>query len=178
MQIRLLALPVLVLSLLLGACQNPFSGSSPKVGVVDLSRLVTDSNPGKAARTFLENMQKDFNDRLTSLSKQAQDNQKDEKAAQQLQSTYMNLQQRMQAEEQNVNNALLEHVLSVIKKYREQNGLTVILRSEAALDYDKSLDVTEPLLAEVNKQNIEFKPVTHDEKPQAAPAAGSDKKGQ
>lgn len=176
MQIRLLALPVLVLSLLLGACQNPFSGSSPKVGVVDLSRLVTDSNPGKAARTFLENMQKDFNDRLTSLSKQAQDNQKDEKAAQQLQSTYMNLQQRMQAEEQNVNNALLEHVLSVIKKYREQNGLTVILRSEAALDYDKSLDVTEPLLAEVNKQNIEFKPVTHDEKPQAAPAAGSDKK--
>lgn len=40
-------------------------------------------------------MQKDFNDRLTSLSKQAQDNQKDEKAAQQLQSTYMNLQQRM-----------------------------------------------------------------------------------
>lgn len=176
MQIRLLALPVLVLSLLLGACQNPFSGSSPKVGVVDLSRLVTDSNPGKAARTFLENMQKDFNDRLTSLSKQAQDNQKDEKAAQQLQSTYMNLQQRMQAEEQNVNNALLEHVLSVIKKYREQNGLTVILRSEAALDYDKSLDVTEQLLAEVNKQNIEFKPVTHDEKPQAAPAAGSDKR--
>ena len=88
----------------------------------------------------------------------------------------MNLQQRMQAEEQNVNNALLEHVLSVIKKYREQNGLTVILRSEAALDYDKSLDVTEQLLAEVNKQNIEFKPVTHDEKPQAAPAAGSDKK--
>lgn len=75
-----------------------------------------------------------------------------------------------------MNNALLEHVLSVIKKYREQNGLTVILRSEAALDYDKSLDVTEPLLAEVNKQNIEFKPVTHDEKPQAAPAAGSDKK--
>ncbi len=137
---------------------------------------MTDSNPGKAARTFLENMQKDFNDRLTSLSKQAQDNQKDEKAAQQLQSTYMNLQQRMQAEEQNVNNALLEHVLSVIKKYREQNGLTVILRSEAALDYDKSLDVTEQLLAEVNKQNIEFKPVTHDEKPQAAPAAGSDKK--
>lgn len=41
-----------------------------------------------------------------------------------------------------MNNALLEHVLSVIKKYREQNGLTVILRSEAALDYDKSLDVT------------------------------------
>ena len=41
---------------------------------------------------------------------------------------------------------------------------------------DPNLDVTEPLLAEVNKQNIEFKPVTHDEKPQAAPAAGSDKK--
>lgn len=39
MQIRLLALPVLVLSLLLGACQNPFSGSSPKVGVVDLTVL-------------------------------------------------------------------------------------------------------------------------------------------
>ena len=64
----------------------------------------------------------------------------------------------------------------MIKKYREQNGLTVILRSEAALDYDKSLDVTDQLLAEVNKQNIEFKPVTHDEKPQAAPATGSDKK--
>jgi len=176
MHMRFFAVPVLALSLLMGACQDPFSGSSPKVAVVDLNRLITDSNPGKAAKTFLDNMNKQFNDELGKKQAAAQANPKDEKAAQDLQATYMSLQQRMQTEAQNVNNALLEHVLSAVRKYREQNGLSAVLRSEAALDYDKALDVTDKVLDEVNKQNIEFKPVTHDDLAKPAPAAGSGEK--
>lgn len=176
MHMRFFAVPVLALSLLMGACQDPFSGSSSKVAVVDLNRLITDSNPGKAAKTFLDNMNKQFNDELGKKQAAAQANPKDEKAAQDLQATYMSLQQRMQTEAQNVNNALLEHVLSAVRKYREQNGLSAVLRSEAALDYDKTLDVTDKVLDEVNKQNIEFKPVTHDDLAKPAPAAGSGEK--
>lgn len=165
MRTRLLVLPLLLFSLLLGACQEQ-QDSKQNIAVVDLSRLVRDSEPGKAAQTFLENMQKQFNDRLVQLQAKVQADSKDTAAAQELQKIYMSLQQRMQAEEQNVNNVLFDHVLRTVKQFREQKGYKAVLRSEAALDFDKSLDVTDQLLDAVNKQTVEFKPVTKDEAPE------------
>ena len=154
---------LLALSLCLGACEEGSSKGGPTVGIVDLSRLVRDSEPGKAANAFLEKTQKSFNDRILALQNKLQANADDEKVRAEFQSLYLGLQQRMQAEEQNVNNVLLDHILRTVKEYRAKQGLGAIVRSEAVLDYDKALDITDMILDELNKKNIEFKAVTSDE---------------
>jgi len=154
---------LLALVLCLGACEQSSSKNAPTVGIVDLSRLVRDSEPGKAANAFLEKTQKSFNDRILALQDKLQADTKDEKVRAEFQTLYLSLQQRMQAEEQNVNNVLLDHILRTVKEYRQQKGLGAIVRSEAVLDYDKALDITDMVLDNLNKKNIEFKAVTSDE---------------
>ncbi|MBO4684475.1 MAG: OmpH family outer membrane protein [Desulfovibrio sp.] len=169
---------LLALSLCLGACEEGSSKGGPTVGIVDLSRLVRDSEPGKAANAFLEKTQKSFNDRILALQDKLQANADDEKVRAEFQSLYLGLQQRMQAEEQNVNNVLLDHILRTVKEYRAKQGLSAIVRSEAVLDYDKALDITDMILDELNKKNIEFKAVTSDQpKAEDAKAADAGKEG-
>ncbi|MBO4296412.1 MAG: OmpH family outer membrane protein [Desulfovibrio sp.] len=169
---------LLALSLCLGACEEGSSKGGPTVGIVDLSRLVRDSEPGKAANAFLEKTQKSFNDRILALQDKLQANADDEKVRAEFQSLYLGLQQRMQAEEQNVNNVLLDHILRTVKEYRAKQGLGAIVRSEAVLDYDKALDITDMILDELNKKNIEFKAVTSDQpKAEDAKAADAGKEG-
>ncbi|MBQ1331156.1 MAG: OmpH family outer membrane protein, partial [Desulfovibrio sp.] len=169
---------LLALSLCLGACEEGSSKGGPTVGIVDLSRLVRDSEPGKAANAFLEKTQKSFNDRILALQDKLQADTKDEKVRAEFQTLYLSLQQRMQAEEQNVNNVLLDHILRTVKEYRQQKGLGAIVRSEAVLDYDKALDITDMILDELNKKNIEFKAVTSDQpKAEDAKAADAGKEG-
>ncbi len=159
---RFVLLPLLALCLMLGACL-PDSQSKDDIAVVDLGRLVRDSEPGKQAQTFLENIQEDFNNRLLAQQKKVQDNPDDKKAMQELETMYVSMQQRMQTEEQNVSNNLLEHVLQTVKTFREEKKFKAILRSEAVVDYDDVLDVTGLVLDEINKLTIEFKPVTSDQ---------------
>ena len=169
---------LLALSLCLGACEEGSSKGGPTVGIVDLSRLVRDSEPGKAANAFLEKTQKSFNDRILALQNKLQANADDEKVRAEFQSLYLGLQQRMQAEEQNVNNVLLDHILRTVKEYRAKQGLGAIVRSEAVLDYDKALDITDMILDELTKKNIEFKAVTSDQpKAEDAKAADAGKEG-
>ena len=169
---------LLALSLCLGACEEGSSKGGPTVGIVDLSRLVRDSEPGKAANAFLEKTQKSFNDRILALQDKLQANADDEKVRAEFQSLYLGLQQRMQAEEQNVNNVLLDHILRTVKEYRAKQGLGAIVRSEAVLDYDKALDITDMILDELNKKNIEFKAVTSDQpKAEDAKVADAGKEG-
>ena len=169
---------LLALSLCLGACEEGSSQGGPPVGIVDLSRLVRDSEPGKAANAFLEKTQKSCNDRILALQNKLQANADDEKVRAEFQSLYLGLQQRMQAEEQNVNNVLLDHILRTVKEYRAKQGLGAIVRSEAVLDYDKALDITDMILDELNKKNIEFKAVTSDQpKAEDAKAADAGKEG-
>ena len=169
---------LLALVLCLGACEQSSSKNAPTVGIVDLSRLVRDSEPGKAANAFLEKTQKSFNDRILALQDKLQADTKDEKIRAEVQTLYLSLQQRMQAEEQNVNNVLLDHILRTVKEYRQQAGLDAIVRSEAVLDYDKALDITDMILDDLNKKNIEFKAVTSDQpKAEDAKAADAGKEG-
>lgn len=159
---RLALLPLLALCLMLGACL-PDSQSKNDIAVVDLGRLIRDSEPGKQAQTFLEGIQEDFNNRLLAQQKKVQENPDDQKAMQELETMYVSMQQRMQTEEQNVSNNLLEQVLQTVKNFRETKNYRAILRSEAMVDYEGAMDVTGLVLDEVNKLTIEFKPVTTDQ---------------
>lgn len=177
MRTRVLFLPVVLLSCLLVACQQSDTAVQPKFAVVDLARVMRDSEPGKAGVKFLEGLQADMQNRLNDIQKKLEANPKDEAAQKEMQSVYMSAQQRMQAEQQNVVNVLYDTIQRVMNAYRAEKGYAVILGSEAAVSFDSKVDVTNDVLEAVNRQKVEFKPMTPEADKKAEAAAPADAAG-
>ena len=153
-------LPVLMGFLVLTGCQQQESQvAQPKIAIVDMARVMRDSEPGKEGVKFLESQQAGLQEQLDAIQDRLEKNPKDEAAMQELQRVYAVSQQRMQAEQQNVVNLLFDSVQRVVNSYRESQGFDIILAAEAVASSKPGADVTAAVIAEVNKQKIEFKPV-------------------
>lgn len=178
MRISRIILPVLVGMLVLTGCQQQETQvAQPKIAIVDMGRVMRDSEPGKEGVKFLESRQAVMQEQLDAIQDRLEKNPKDEAAMQELQRVYAVSQQRMQAEQQNVVNLLFDSVQRVVNGYREAQGYDIILGAEAAASYAPSADVTAAIIAEVNKQKIEFKPVPETALPGgAAPEAAAPEK--
>lgn len=156
--------------MLLACQQTETRETQPKLAVVDMARVMRDSEPGKAGVKFLESLQNGMQDKLNAIQARLEKDPKDEAAQKELQSVYMTSQQRMQAEQQNVVNLLYDAIQRVINTYREQQGYDVILSAEVAVAFNPGADVTAAVIAEVNKQKIDFRPLPEPAAPEAAPA--------
>ena len=153
-------LPLLMGLLALTGCQQQESQVvQPKIAIVDMGRVMRDSEPGKEGVKFLEAQQAGMQEQLDAIQDRLEKNPKDEAAMQELQRVYAVSQQRMQAEQQNVVNLLFDSVQRVVNSYREAQGYDMILGAEAVASYKPDADITAAVIAEVNKQKIEFKPV-------------------
>ena len=172
MRIRFIMPLALLLSMMLFACQQADNTAQPKVAVVDMARVMRDSEPGKSGVKFLESLQGDMQTKLNDIQHRLEANPKDADAQKELQAVYMSAQQRMQVEQQNVVNMLYDTIQRVINTYRAEKGYTVIISTEAAAAFDSKSDVTNEVLELVNKQKVEFKPVAPEagKAPEAAPA--------
>ena len=171
MRIRLFMPLVFVLSFMLLACQQTETkDAQPKLAVVDMARIMRDSEPGKAGVKFLESLQSGMQEKLNAIQARLEKDPKDEAAQKELQGVYMASQQRMQAEQQNVVNLLYDTIQRVLNAYREQQGYDIILSAEVAAAFNPKADVTAAVIAKVNKQKIDFKPLPEPAAPEAAPA--------
>lgn len=157
MRIKFGLIATLALSIMLVACNE---GQAPKIGVVDLNRLMRDSVLGKAGLKFIESQQTELQAQLDAIQDRLEKNPADEAAMQELQKVYSASQQRMQAEGQNVVGLLFDSIQKELNTYREKNGYLLLIRAEAVDSYDPSLDVTNAIMGEVDKLKLEFKPVS------------------
>ncbi len=146
-----------------GCEQNGKSG--PSVGVVDTSRVFRDSNPGKAGIKYLEGLHETMQAELNNLQKDAEAKPDDTALQQKIQDSYMAFQQRMGAEQQNVINLLNDSIQRALDACREQKKLDIIFSNEAALSFSKASDITADIIAEVNKRQVEFKPIAPEGEP-------------
>ena len=169
MPIRLLILSLLVLCLAVSGCQQT-QEPAVKVGVVDMNRLLRDSEPGKEASRFLEGMQKEIQQQINDVQARLGKDPENENLQRELQAIYMGGQQRINAEQQNVVSQLLDLTQRLVNNYRKANGLSVVLGTDVAVAYDPALDVTNALLDEMNKQKVNFVSVSNPQ-PEAPAAA-------
>ena len=139
-----------------------FFGSAPKLAVVDMQRVMRDSEPARAGVKFLEALHAGMQEKIQAIEARLEKNPQDEEAQKELQTVYMTSQQRMQAEQQNVVTLLYDAIQRVMNAYREQNGYELILNAEVTAAFSPALDVTSAVIAEVNKQKMEFKPLTRE----------------
>ena len=174
MKMRYLIPLLLFCCCLLPACQQgEATESRPGLAIVDMARVMRDSEAGKAGVQFLEAMQASMQQELDTIQQKLEKDTDNEALQQELQQVLMTSQQRIQTEQQNVVTILYDTAQRIINTYREQQGFAVILAAEAAAAYSTSADVTNAIIAELNKQNISFKPVTTPPaKPEADAKAG------
>ena len=162
MRTKLILCAMLAASLMLCACNEKqvAEPAKPAIAVVDVSRALRDSDAGKAGMQFLEKAQQEAVAEINALQEKIKADEKNEALQQQLQASYMALQQRMQAEQQNVISRLNDMFTRVVEDVRAKKGLVVVMPTEgAALAYDKSADVTDEVIAAMNKEKVEYTPV-------------------
>ena len=132
MRIRFLVLSLLVLCLAVSGCQQT-QEPAVKVGVVDMNRLLRDSEPGKEASRFLEGMQKEIQQQIDDVQARLGKDPENENLQRELQAIYMGGQQRINAEQQNVVSQLLDLTQRLVNNYRKANGLSVVLGTDVAV---------------------------------------------
>ena len=162
---------ICALMLPLAACENP-SAPAPKIGIVDVNRLMRDCNMGKAGLKQIEDLQAKMQKQLDDIQTKLEKNPADEGAMRELQKVYATSQQQIQAEGENIVSQIMEAVQGAMDEFRQKNGYAILLRQEAADAFDPALDVTSAMLAEVNKIRIDFKPLP------SAPEAAAAESGQ
>ncbi len=160
--LRILPL-MLMLTFLLSACENTEKVSATDGGntikVVDTARISRESKPGKDGMEFIGKLQAEIQEEVTALQAKLQADPENAEIQQEIQMYYGLVQQRMQAEVQNATSIMNDLVLRILDEYRTKNNLSVILNSENALSYDKSLDITTEIIEILNKQSVEYKSV-------------------
>lgn len=150
-------LAAMIFSLSLFGCDYP--GSS-KVGVVDMNVLMKDSVPGKSAQKFIEAQENELQAAFESIQQKLEKNPDNEKVLQEMQQVYAASQQKIQTIGQNVVAKLFDGIQGSLQNFRQKNGYAYLLRAEALEVFDPSLDVTQAVLAEVNRLNLDFSDAT------------------
>lgn len=146
--------------------------TSTRVAVVTPARLFQESESGKAGMEHLKQIETTIQEQLEvaqGLIAKAPD---DEALRARFQKVFLGYQQVINAEQQKVVESINKLMQSSLDKYRVQKGYAVIMSADGLLSYDPKIDVTNEILAEMNRNKVAFEPVKLEE---FAPAASSGK---
>ncbi len=151
--------------LLLAGCNGK------NLAVVNTDTIYQKSAASEKGTAYLKGVSSELEAELTALQKKAEST-KDKKAAQmQLQQSLMGIQQRFSAEQQQVITTLSDLYKKALENCRSKYKIDLIFASDTALSYDKSVDMTDKVLEEMNALPVEFKPMNAENAPaEAAPA--------
>lgn len=128
-------------------------------GVINAERIFEESEAGKAGVAYLNSISEEMQKELGKLQKAAQDNENKEEAEAALQKGFLALQQRFNAEQQQVMNKLNEHFLQATETCRKNKNLAIIIDASTAVSYDEKADLTGEVITIMNGQAISFTPI-------------------
>lgn len=152
---RISSILVLLGCLILAACDNT-AQASLKVGVVDIARLMRDSVPGRDGAKVLESLEEELKATLEQIGAKVEQEPENEALMRDLQTAYGIAQQRLQIQGQNVAGALYDTLQKVMDQYRTDNAFDLILDQTTVVSFSSALDVTNAVMAELNKQKVDF----------------------
>lgn len=169
---KYLALMLLPALALLAACNDKgdSAGAGASVALIDQNRLYMESQAGKKGMEMLQGMSGEMQSQLQSMQeemgKEGTEQEKQERSRR-FQQTLSAAQARMGAEQTRIVGVLQENVTAVLDEFRKERGIAVILPVESALSYDKSMDITDDVIAALDKRNIDL---SKPQEPAKAPA--------
>ena len=130
-----------------------------KVGVLNSARIYQESNAGQAGLAYLEQVEQDVKAKAEAAQRIAESMPDNDALPLSLQKFFASCQEAMNNAQQQAVNAVQELVAKSITNFREQNGLTVIMQNDAVLSANPNADVTDGVIAEMNKSAVVFEPI-------------------
>ena len=154
----------LFLLLLLSAFGCNEGAPKPKVGVVDSSKAFQESKAGKDGVAYLDALGKDLQAELAALQLAAEKEDTDDTRTA-LQQGFNQLQQRFGAEQQQVMNKVTDAYQKAVDAVRAEEGLEVVLGTDAAVSFDSKADITKKVIDKMNAAPVAFERI----QPESAP---------
>lgn len=135
------------------------------VGVIDTVSLLRESTPGKAAISYLENLQDNAIARLKPLEEKlnnARENQNEEEfkeIAMQMQSISTEFQEALKIQQEVIFGVITQELTTIIDSYRSEKNITVIFNTSDLISYDKNADISQDIMLEFNKVAIDYQEI-------------------
>ena len=142
--------------------------SAGKIAVVNPELANRNSTSSEKGAAYLRSVGTELESELRALEEKvnsAQTKQQKAEAQAEMQTRVVAIQQRFNAEQQQVLNAISEVYKKALDTCREKLGLDLVLPNEVALSHNPAMDITKNVTEEMNALPLEFKPI------QAEPAA-------
>lgn len=163
---KFLLITMLFGTLILAGC------NANKVAVINSARIYQESSAGKAGLAYLESVEQQVRAKAEAAQKVAENMPNNEALPLSLQQFFASCQEAMNSAQQEAVTSVQDLIKKSIDNYRTQKDITIIMQSEAAVSVAPTADITEGVIAEMNKASISFKPVNiADFVAPAAPAA-------
>ncbi len=135
------------------ATANPLKG----LCMVDRATIFSSSEAGKAAIAYLKGISESLNKELADYRATVKGT--DTAAQKRIQKKFNSLQARFQAEEQQVNNALEQLYQGSLGTVMTADQVQVVFDKSAAQAYRNQLDISQKVVAEMNKTTLTFTPL-------------------
>lgn len=138
-----------------------FGCTGKNVAVVNADMVYKESALSQKGTEYLKKISEEMQDEFTAaqeLAEKAPAREKD-KAQAEMQNKLMDLQQRLNAEQQQVITALTETMKTAMDNVRTKMKLDLLVPSEVSLSHDSRIDVTQKVIDEMNAIPVEFTPI-------------------
>lgn len=141
---------------MLAACQQT-AQSGQKVAFVDTNRVFKECKAGAAGVEYLKKSSEEFQSSFKDMQAEMAKN-KTEKNTAKFQKAISEYQTKMGAEQNRIIEIINKAFTEALDQYRKDNGLDAVLSVESALSYDKSADISDEIIATMNKMDIQVGP--------------------
>ena len=160
------------LALLVVLALFAFGCNGKNVAIVNADILYKDSALSEKGTEYLKKISEEMQAEFMAAQEQAEKAPAKEKAKAQaeLQGKMMELQQRLNAEQQQVITAITDAMKKAMDNVRAKMKLDLLLPSEVALSNDPQIDVTQKVIDEMNAIQVEFSPLLPEKPIEEAPA--------
>ena len=147
-----------------------------RVAVVNTDMVYKESTLSEKGTEYLRGvsaeMQKTYEEAAANVEN-AKGKKEKEAAQEAMQVSLLEMQQRLNAEQQQVVTALTDAYKNAMENCRSKGRFDIVLPSDVALSYDPAVDITAQVLKEMDSTPVEFKslkPETPAEEPAEQPA--------
>lgn len=139
-----------------------------RVGIVNTELVYKESAAAEKGTEYLRNLTNSIQSEVAAIQEKAQ-NSKSKDAAAEMQQAFMDLQQRLNAEQQQVVTVLSEMYNKALENCRNKFKVDIIIPAEVALSHSPDVDLTQKVMEEMNAMPVSFSPLTAEQPAQNAP---------
>lgn len=136
----------------LSACQT----GGQKVALVDMGRVFQEAAPAQAGQQYLADLNMKLQTQFAEIQQKMGDKEPSPEEMAQIQQSVASLRANLESAQKRVMDRFDAKMTEVMDKYRADNGYTVMMLKETIVSFDKSIDVTEAIIAEMNKITLNF----------------------